>query len=97
MRRRCMTSVLIVVFFAFSLSGCYYSAAKKEIANADKLLSELKGAGGEKQVPYEYCSAERFLEISKIEFDGNDFKNAKGFAVRSKSASEAGLTAVKKK
>jgi len=97
MSRRSNTFLLIVVFFAFSLSGCYYSAAKKEIANADKLVSELKGAGGEKQVPYEYCSAEKFLEVSRIEFDSNDFKAAKGFAERSKSSAEAGLAEIKKK
>ncbi len=97
MNKRSLTFLLIVVFFAFSLSGCYYSAAKKEIANADKLVSELKGAGGEKRVPYEYCSAEKFLEVSRIEFDSNDFKAAKGFAERSKSSAEAGLAEVKKK
>jgi hypothetical protein len=48
-------------------------------------------------VPYEYTSAEKFLEISKIEFNENDFKAAKGFATRSKSAAETGLTEVKKK
>jgi hypothetical protein len=45
MNKRSLTFLLIVVFFAFSLSGCYYSAAKKEIANADKLVSELKRSG----------------------------------------------------
>ena len=97
MNKRSLTFLLIVVFFAFSLSGCYYSAAKKEIANADKLVSELKGAGGEKRVPYEYCSAEKFLEVSRIEFDSNDFRSAKGFAERSKSSAEAGLAEIKKK
>lgn len=97
MRKGSITLLLVVVFFAFHLSGCYYSAAKKEIANADKLVSELKGAGGEKQVPYEYCSAEKFLEISRIEWDSNDFKAAKGFAERSKSSAEAGLSEIKKK
>ncbi len=95
--RRSLTFLFILVFFAFSFSGCQYSAAKKEIANADKLVSDLKGAGGEKRVPYEYTSAEKFLEVSKIEFDGNDFKNAKGFAERSKSSAEAGLAEIKKK
>ena len=97
MNKRSFTFLFILVFFAFSLSGCYYSAAKKEIANADKLVSELKGAGGEKRVPYEYCSAEKFLEVSRIEFDSNDFRSAKGFAERSKSSAEAGLVEIKKK
>jgi hypothetical protein len=97
MNKRSLTFLLILVFIAFSLSGCYYSAAKKEIANADRLVSQLKAAGGEKQVPYEYCSAEKFLEVSRIEFDSNDFKAAKGFAERSKSSAEAGLSEIKKK
>jgi len=97
MSRRSVTLLLIVAFFAFFLSGCNYFSAKKEIANADKLVSELKGAGGEKQVPYEYCSAEKFLEISRIEWDSNDFKAARGFAERSKSSAEVGLAEIKKK
>jgi hypothetical protein len=88
--------LLVFVLFSFFLSGCYYFAARKEIKNAEKLTSDLKGEGGLSLVPYEYCSAEKFLEISKMEFDQNDYKSAKGFATRSKSAAEAGLAEVKK-
>ena len=97
MSKRIWTFLLFFVFFSPLLSGCYYFSATKEMANAEKLISELKAQGGEKQVPYEFTSAEKFLEISKIEFSDNDYKAAKGFASRSKSASEAGLTEVKKK
>ena len=97
MSKRIWTLLCILVLLTFTLSGCYYFSANKEIANAEKLLSELKGAGGEKQVPYEYCSAEKFLEASKIEFGQNDHGPAKGFAERSKSAAQAGLTEIKKK
>jgi hypothetical protein len=88
---------LVLVFFSFSLSGCYYFSARNEIKSAEKLLSDLKGAGGATLVPYEYCSAETFLEDAKLEFDHSHFKIAKGFASRSKAAAEAGLTGVKKK
>jgi hypothetical protein len=87
----------IFVFFTLSLSGCYYFSANKEIRNAEKLLSELKGAGGEKQVPYEYCSAEGFLEVSRVEFSQGDFGPARGLAERSTSAARAGLAEIKKK
>jgi hypothetical protein len=97
MSKRVWTFFCLIVFLSFSLSGCYYFSAKKEIANAEKSFSELKGSGGEKLAPYEYCSAEKFLEASKVEFADGDYKPAKGFAERSKSASEAGLAAVKKK
>jgi hypothetical protein len=97
MNKRFLTFSFILFFFAFSLSGCYYFSAKKEIANAEKLLAELKGAGGEKQVPYEYCSAEGFLQVSKVEFSQGDFGPAKGLAERSKSAAQAGLAEIKKK
>jgi len=97
MSKRIWTFFCLIVFLSFSLSGCYYFSAKKEIANAEKLLSDLKGSGGEKQAPYEYCSAEKFLEASKVEFDEGNYKPAKGFAERSKSASEAGLAVAKKK
>ena len=97
MVKRSLALLFILIFFSFSLFGCHYFSAKKEIANAGKLLSELKGAGGEKQVPYEYCSAEGFLEVSKVEFSQNDFGPAKGFAERSKSAAQAGLAEIKKK
>jgi hypothetical protein len=97
MSKRVWTFFCLIVFLSFSLSGCYYFSAKKEIANAEKLISELKGAGGEKQTPYEYCSAEKFLENSKVEFSQNDFGPARGLAERSKSASQAGLAEIKKK
>jgi hypothetical protein len=97
MDKRMWGCLAVFILFSFLLSGCHYFSAKKEIANAEKLLSELKGAGGETKAPYEYCSAEKFLEVSKIEFNSNDFKTAKGFAERSKSAGEAGLAEVKKK
>jgi len=97
MNKRSTMVLFVVVFFALSLTGCHYFSAKKEIANADKLVSELKGAGGETKTPYEYCSAEKYLEISRIEFNSNDFKAALGFAQHSTSAAEAGLAQVNKK
>ncbi len=93
-----MCSVLVIlILFSFLLSGCYYFSAKNEIKTAEKLTADLKAAGGEKLVPYEYCSAESFLEVSKIEFSENDFKSAKELASRSRSAAEAGLVNIKKK
>lgn len=89
--------LILLVLMSFLFSGCYYFSAKNEIKNAERLFSELKGAGGEKITPYEYCSAESYLNISKLEFSHNDFKKAHGFAIRSKSASEAGLAEIKKK
>ncbi len=97
MRKEYFIFLFVLVFFTFSLSGCNYFSAKKEIGNAEKLLSELRGAGGEKKVPYEYCSAEKFLEASKIEFSQNDFGPAKGLAERSTSAARTGLAEIKKK
>jgi hypothetical protein len=97
MDKRIWKCLVVLILFSFLLSGCYYFSAKKEIANAEKLLSELKTAGGERLVPYEYCSAEKFLEVSKIQFDENDYKTAKRFAEHSKSAAEAGLAETKKK
>lgn len=97
MDRRIRTFLLVLAFLSFSLSGCYYFSARNEIKEAEKFLAELKGAGGEKSVPYEYCSAEKFLEGAKLEFEHNDFKISKGFGTRSKSAARAGLTEVKKK
>jgi predicted small secreted protein len=97
MDRRSWKVLAIFVLLSFLLSGCYYYGAKKEIANAEKAFSDLKAAGGEKMVPYEYCSAEKFLEVSKTEFNQNDFKPAKELASRSKSAGEAGLAEIQKK
>lgn len=89
--------IAFFIFISFIFSGCYYFSAKKEINNAEKLLSELKKADGERLVPYDYCSAKSYLDISKIEFSHNDFKIAHQFAINSKSASEAGLSEIKKK
>ena len=97
MSKRGFSLLLVLVFFSLSLSGCYYFSAKKEIGNAQTLLDQLKSAGGPAKAPYEYCSAEKFLEISRMEFGENDFKHAQDFAGRSKAAAEAGLAEVKKR
>ncbi len=97
MNKKNLKFLMILVLLSFFATGCYYFAAKKEMKNAENLISELKREGGATLVPYEYTSAEKFLEISKIEFNDNDYKTAEGFASRSKSAAEAGLTEVKKK
>lgn len=97
MSKRFWAFFMVLIFFSFSLSGCYYFSARDQMKTAEKLISDLKSQGGEKLVPYEYTSAEKFLEVSKIEFNDNDFKSAKEFASRSKSAAEAGLAEVKKK
>jgi hypothetical protein len=86
----------VLILFSFLLSGCYYFSAKNEIKNAERSVAELKAAGGEKSVPYEYCSAEGFLTASKKEFNENDFKPAKELATRSTSAAQAGLAEIKK-
>ena len=95
--KRIWAFLLVLVFFSFSLSGCCYFSAKNQMKAAEKLISDLKSQGGEKLVPYEYCSAEKFLEVSRREFDQNDYKQAKKFADRSRAAAEAGLAEVKKK
>jgi hypothetical protein len=89
--------LVVLILFSFLLSGCYYFSAKNEIKNAEKLIAELKAGGGEKSAPYEYCSAEGFLAVSKKEFNENDFKPAKELASRSTSAAQAGLAEIKKK
>jgi hypothetical protein len=96
MKRGFFKLVVLVALLSFALSGCAYNSAKKEIESAERSFGELKAAGGEKSAPYEYCSAESFLQVSKYTFAENNFKKTKEFAGRSKSASEAGLVEVKK-
>ncbi len=90
------TFLVLLLSFVLLASGCYYYEAKNEMKNADQLLSQLKNAGGQQKVPYEYTSAEKFLEVSRMEFDEYDYKQAKIFATRSKSAAQAGLAEAKK-
>jgi hypothetical protein len=104
MSKRIWAFLFVLVFFSFSLSGCYYISATKEmkaaeqlIKAAEQLISELKVAGGATQVPYEYTSAEKFLENAKLEAAEEDWKAARDFSTRSKSAAEAGLSEIKKK
>jgi hypothetical protein len=97
MDKRIWKLFLVFVLFSFLLSGCNYFAARDQIRATENLIAELKAQGGEKLVPYEYTSAEKFLEVSKMEFNENDYKHAKGFADRAKSAAETGLAEVKKK
>lgn len=89
-----MLSLLILALFLF---GCSYISARDEIKTAERLLIELKAAGGEQSVPYDFCSAEAFLEAAKLEYEHHDFKTSKEFAVRSKLAAQKGLTEIKKK
>ncbi len=96
MSQRTWVFLFILIFFSFSISGCYF-AARSEMKAAEKSFSELKAAGGQTILPYEYCTAEKYLEISKLEANENDWKGAKDFATRSKSAAESGLAGIKKK
>ncbi len=97
MKRSLFHLVALAVLLSFALSGCNYFSAKKEIESAERAFAELKAAGGEKKVPYEYCSAEKFLEISKLELSHNDYKPSHRFAIQSRSMAEAGLAEAKKK
>jgi hypothetical protein len=97
MNTRTWTFLCLIIFISFSLSGCFYFGAVSEMKDAEKLLSELKAAGGATLVPYEYTSAEKFLEVSKIEFSEPGYKPARIFASRSKAASQAGLAEIQKR
>jgi hypothetical protein len=96
MKIRSIAFLFISLSFLLFASGCYYQAAKSDIATANQKLSELKTQGGEKLVPYEYTLAEKFLENAQREFDEVDYKNSKMFAEKSKAASESGLANIKK-
>lgn len=97
MKRSLFKLVALAALLSFALSGCYYFSAKKEMDSAGRALAELKGAGGATSTPYEYCSAEAFLEMANLEASQNDWKHARDFATRSKGMSQEGLANVKKK
>ena len=97
MNKRIGKFLVFFVLFSIALSGCYYFSATKEMKAAEQSLSELKAAGGATLVPYEYTSAEKFLEVAKIEFSEPGYKPAAEFARRSKAASQAGLAEIQKK
>jgi hypothetical protein len=97
MRKRGLILLLVLVCFSFSVSGCGYFAARNEIRAAEIATAELKGAGGATLAPYEYCSAESFLEASKFVLTENSWTVSREFSARSKSAAEAGLAEVRKK
>ena len=97
MNKKVCGFLMLLVFFSVSVSGCAYFAARNEIRAAERATAELKGAEGAKLAPYEYCSAESFLEISRYVLTENSWSKSKEFATRSRSAAEAGLIEVKKK
>jgi len=97
MIKRSFAFLIVLIFFTLSLSGCYYFSATKEMKAAQQSLAQLKAAGGEKQVPYEYSLAEQYLEASKVEFSEPGYKPAAEFAKRSSAASQAGLAEIQKK
>ena len=88
---------MVLIFFTVSVSGCCYFTGKKEMDRAEKMFADLKAKGGQQLVPYEYCSAEQFLENAKREANENDWSHAGKFAVRSQSASSAGLSEIQKR
>lgn len=96
-RTRALLCILIFILSSFFFSGCAYFSAKSGMKAAEKSFSELKEAGGQPLVPYEYCSAEKLLDIAKLEAVESDWRAARDFANRSKSAAEAGLAQIKKK
>ncbi len=96
MSRRALGLFAVFLLFSFLLSGCYYFSAKDGMKSAGSRVSELKGMDGARGVPYEYTSAEKFLEISNMEYDENDYKAAKEFSDRSNAAAQAGLSELKK-
>ena len=95
MRKRIWVCFVILCLLSLFSSGCAYNKAKSEVSKAAQMVSQLKAAGGQQKVPYEYCSAEKFLEISNKEFGRTDYKGAEQFAIRSKAASQTGLSKVK--
>jgi|GEM_PF-313484 len=98
MLRRVLMSVLILcLLLPFTSGCCTYWSAKKEMDKAETALAELKAKGGATKVPYEYCSAESFLEASKFVLNENSWKVSREFSARSKSAAEAGLAEVRKR
>jgi hypothetical protein len=97
MSRRIWFFLGMFVLIPILLSGCGFYETRDQIRSAEKSLGDLKSAGGEKLAPYEYCSAEQYLGISKVFLNRAEYKNARDFGARSKSASEAGLLEVKKK
>jgi len=97
MVKRIGTLAMVIFLLSFFISGCYYFSATKEMKAAQQSLAQLKAAGGEKQVPYEYSLAEQYLEASKVEFSEPGYKPAAEFAKRSSAASQAGLAEIQKK
>jgi len=97
MSKRIWLFFAMFVLIPFLLSGCGFYETRDQVRTAEKSLGDLKSAGGEKLAPYEYCSAEQYLGISKVFFNRAEYKNTREFVARSKSASEAGLIEVKKK
>jgi hypothetical protein len=97
MVKRIGTLAMVIVLLCFFTSGCYYFSATKEMKAAQQSLAQLKAAGGDKQVPYEYTLAEQYLEVSRVEFSEPGYKPAAEFARRSSAASQAGLAEIQKK
>jgi hypothetical protein len=97
MSKRGLILLLVLVCLSFFVSGCGYFAARNEIRAAEIATAQLKGAGGATLAPYEYCSAESYLEASKFVLTENSWTVSREFSARSKSAAEAGLAEVRKK
>ena len=97
MVKRILALAMVIFLLSFFVSGCFYDKAMKAMNGAERSLSDLKAQGGEKLATYEYCLAEKLLEVAKQEAGESDWTHARDFADRSRAASDAGLAQVQKK
>lgn len=87
MKRRmpCLMSVLLV---AALLTGC---SSLKYVKKARTSFSEAKAAGAENDAPFEYYSAEAYLELADHEIEEGDNPQARIFADESEKYSAEAL------
>ncbi len=83
-----MRSALLAVALAVALAGC---GAYGAVGRAQNALNDAKAAGAEVKAPYEYYSAQVYLDLAVHERDEMDLRQARAWARQSADFSARAL------
>lgn len=82
--RRTVLASAAVLLAGILAAGCTAAGA---LRNARASFEKAKAAGAEQKAPYEYYSAEAYLDLAEHEVDEGDTKQARAFAAESRKHS----------
>lgn len=89
-------SASLLLALALGLSGCFGPiTATKELNDAEVALERARVADANERAPYEYFTAEHYLQKAKEEWGYSDFQASNMYAAESRRHAERALTKAK--